>query len=145
MSNKEKEELFAFLVHLNTKLNEVEALHKEKNVSLSTQIESLTFLNHWAEGRVKTLEQNLDDLRRENQQLQLKLQKTESDKKVASKELELVQDRNRFLEMERDTLDARNKESDNQRKRMRSSYSELARAFDTDLKPMQDLKRLLMN
>ena len=140
--------MFAFLIQINDRLAHVEALHKEKNVSLEAQVNSLSFLNSWAEGRVKTLERTVDELRRENNSLSAKLHRAETDREVIQKELELSEDKCRFLEEERDALDGRVRESDNQRKRMRGSYNELSRKLDGDLKkskPMLDLQRLLMN
>lgn len=145
---EEKEEIFAFLIKINDRLNQVEALHKEKNVSLESQVNSLSFLNSWAEGRVKVLERTVDELRRENTSLSTRLHKAETDREVARKELEVSEEYRRFLEQERDVLDGRVRESDNQRKRMRGSYNELSRKLDDGLKkskPMLDLQRLLMN
>jgi chaperonin cofactor prefoldin len=54
----------------------------------------------------------------------------------------------RYIEQDRDTLDLRIRELTNQRKRLRTSYNELQRNLDDNLRSseaMMDLKKFLMN
>lgn len=142
------EELFRFLITVNDRLGEVEELHRQKTISLESQVNSLSFLNSWAEGRVKTLERTVSDLRRENASLSVKLHKAETNCEVARKELQVSEEYRRCLQQERDLLESQVESSNNQRKRLRSSYNELKRTTDDELrnsKPMLDLQRLLMN
>lgn len=144
MDKKEREDLFKFLIHVDTRLNNVEQ-HKK---SLEARVESLTLINDWAEAQSKTLKRELELSQQENIQLRRKLQKAELDSSAARKELQIVQEHNRFVEQDRDALDLRVRDAENQRKRIRKSYNELNRNLDDALRSseaMMDLKKFLMN
>jgi chromosome segregation ATPase len=129
-------------------LNEVEALHNEKNKSREARVDSLTLINDWAEAQARTSKREAGELRQENLQLRRKLHKAENDRDVMKKELQIMQDHNRFVEQDRDALDVRIRSTDNERKRMRKSYNELNRKLGDDIRnsdAMMDLRKFLMN
>jgi chromosome segregation ATPase len=148
MNARERADLFRFLVSVDTRLNEVEALHNEKNKSLEARVDSLTLINDWAEAQARTSKREAGELRQENLQLRRKLHKAENDRDVMKKELQIMQDHNRFVEQDRDALDVRIRSTDNERKRMRKSYNELNRKLGDDIRnsdAMMDLRKFLMN
>lgn len=144
MDKKEREDLFRFLIHVDTRLNEIQ--HDKK--SLEARVESLTLINDWAEAQNKTLKRELEVSQQENIQLRRKLQKAELENSAYRKELQIAQEHNRFIEQDRDALDLRVRDAENQRKRIRKSYNELNRNLDDGLRSseaMMDLKKFLMN
>lgn len=148
MNKRDREDLFRFLIRVDTRVNELEALHKQKTQSLEARVEALTIINDWAEAQTRNSKREATELRDENTRLRNKLQRAENERDVARKELEIARDHARFIEQDRDALDIRVRETDNQRKRMRKSYNELQRNLDSNLRTseaMIEWKNFLMN
>lgn len=141
----DEEGLFKFHARITARQYELGQEIKEKHHSLECRNEVLQILNEKTEYLIRKKEEENAKLRQTVGQMQRNETRITSERDVARKELDMIRSTHDLTKRERDGLELRLRDSEDKRRKLRTSYNELGRLLPCEVQEDENVSEVLNN
>lgn len=141
----DNEGLFKFLAALQAEQHALKVEIKEKHHSLECRNEVLQVLNEKTEYLVRKKDEEIAKLRQTIGQMQRNETRITSERDVARKELDIISSTHDLTKRERDGLEMKLRDSEEKRRKLRSSYNELGRLLPCEVQEDENVSEVMKN